>query len=57
MRFIFQSEFEKKNKKLVENLNKPSKTWVQGKWETQHDGTKDGKVDIGYFVKSLFKKI
>ena len=51
-----QSEFEKKNKKLVENLNKPSKTWVQGKWETQQNGTKKWKSGHWIFREKSFQK-
>lgn len=51
-----QIEFEKVNKKLVENLNKPSKIWVQGMWETQHDGTKKWKSGQWVFREKSFQK-
>ena len=51
-----QIEFEKVNKKLVENLNKPSKIWVQGMWETQHDGTKKWINGHWVFREKSFQK-
>ena len=51
-----QIEFEKVNKKLVENLNKPSKIWVQGKWETQPNGTKKWKSGHWVFREKSFQK-
>lgn len=51
-----QIEFEKINKKLVENLNKPSKIWVQGKWETQNNGTKKWKNGHWVFLEKSFQK-
>ena len=44
------------NKKLVENLNKPSKIWVQGMWETQHDGTKKWINGHWVFREKSFQK-
>tara|TARA_B100000900_G_C20543540_1_gene701554 strand:+ start:1258 stop:1512 length:255 start_codon:yes stop_codon:yes gene_type:complete len=51
-----QSEFEEINKKLVENLNKPTKIWVQGKWETQQNGTKKWKSGHWIFREKSFQK-
>tara|TARA_B100000963_G_scaffold136100_1_gene118442 strand:+ start:186 stop:440 length:255 start_codon:yes stop_codon:yes gene_type:complete len=51
-----QIKLKKVNKKLVENLNKPTKIWAEGKWETQHNGAKKWINGHWVFREKSFQK-